>query len=474
MISDTQGYNIVILRSDEHNPRISSLEGHPFVQTPNMERLAEMGTVYESHYCPSPLCMPSRSSFIAGRWVHDIQTYNNCGIFSVDTPSYGQVLDKQGVHSVFFGKVDGYCPVEKMGFSEMHGKGFRSPGDINFGRKPITVRPIISKTGKERQDGWGPEEPPKRSRGDNRTVEAAVQWLQTTGKTMDQPWSMEINISNPHFPQYVSEELWDLYEGHDDLPEHGGDVESAQHPYALDLREHFQTDKFREESVRGLRRGYYGCVTFMDRKIGQMLDVLESTGLIENTIFAYTSDHGEMLGKFGMWWKCSLYDDSVRAPLIVAGPGFGRGVISKTAVSQLDLQASIFDAVGANRPDSWVGTPLQTLAIDDTDHVAFSEFHGHGVRGSGYVIRKGKWKYIHNCEAPHQLFDIERDRDELHNQFENEPAVAADMEIELRKICDPEKENVRADAFTERQLKAIDDADLEYLPGGHAAYRADS
>ena len=117
MISDTQGYNIVILRSDEHNPRISSLEGHPFVQTPNMERLAEMGTVYESHYCPSPLCMPSLSSFIAGRWVHDIQTYNNCGIFSVDTPSYGQVLDKQGVHSVFFGKVDGYCPVEKMGFS---------------------------------------------------------------------------------------------------------------------------------------------------------------------------------------------------------------------------------------------------------------------------------------------------------------------------------------------------------------------
>gem|GEM_PF-3719204 len=100
--------NFVILRSDEHNPRISALEGHPFIQTPNLERLAEQGTVYGSHYCPSPLCMPSRSSFLAGRWAHQIQTYNNCGIVPVDTESYGGVLDRQGIHSVMVGKVDGF------------------------------------------------------------------------------------------------------------------------------------------------------------------------------------------------------------------------------------------------------------------------------------------------------------------------------------------------------------------------------
>ena len=461
--------NFVILRSDEHNPRISSLEGHPFIQTPNLERLAENGTVYQSHYCPSPLCMPSRSSFLSGRWVHEIQTYNNCGILPVDAPSYGGELDRQGVHSVLFGKVDGFRPVEEMGFSEMHGQGYRNPGDLNFGRKPVTVRPIISKTGAERQDGWGVKE--NASAGDDRKVDAAIEWLRANGETLDRPWSVEINISNPHFPQFVSQELWDLYEGHDDLPEHGIDAAPADHAYAQDLRHHFQTDKFREESVRGLRRGYYGCVTYIDRQVGRVMDTLEETGLSDNTVFVYTSDHGEMLGKFGMWWKCSLYEDSVRAPLIVAGPGFRKGVVDHTAVGQLDLQASIFAATGVARPAEWAGSPLQELDENDQTRATFSEYHGHGVRGSGFVIRKGKWKYIHNCEAPNQLFNIDVDRDELVNRVDSETDVVADLEKELRQICDPDVENERADAFINRELAAIEDADLEMLPGGHAAFR---
>jgi choline-sulfatase len=326
----------------------------PFIQTPNLERLTERVTVYQSHYCPSPLCMPSRSSFLSGRWVHEIQTYNNCGILPVDVPSYAGELDRQGVHSVLFGKVDGFQPVEEMGFSEMNGQGYRNPGDLNFGRKPVTVRPIISKTGAERQDGRGVKE--NASSGDDRKVDAAIEWLRANGKTLGRPWSVEINISNPHFPHFVSQELWDLYEGHDDLPEHGADAAPADHAYAQDLRHHFQTDKFREESVRGLRRGYYGCFTYIDRQVGRVMDVLEETGLSDNTVFVYTSDHGEMLGKFGMWWKCSLYEDSVRAPLIVAGPGFRKGPVDRTAVSQLDLQASIFATTGAARPAEWAGS----------------------------------------------------------------------------------------------------------------------
>ncbi|MBS10606.1 MAG: hypothetical protein CME19_03250 [Gemmatimonadetes bacterium] len=175
--------NFVILRSDEHNPRISALEGHPFIQTPNLERLAEQGTVYGSHYCPSPLCMPSLSSFLAGRWAHQIQTYNNCGIVPVDTESYGGVLDRQGIHSVMVGKVDGFRPVDEMGFSEMHGQGYRAPGDLNFGRNPLTVHPIISKTGKERQGGWGVKE--NAGAGDDRKVAQGIKWIRKHGSRMD-------------------------------------------------------------------------------------------------------------------------------------------------------------------------------------------------------------------------------------------------------------------------------------------------
>ncbi|MBS10605.1 MAG: hypothetical protein CME19_03245 [Gemmatimonadetes bacterium] len=232
-----------------------------------------------------------------------------------------------------------------------------------------------------------------------------------------------------------------MYEGHDDLPDHGGDVASVNHPYVLDLRKQFQMEAFREESVRGLRRGYYGCLTHVDRKVGEVMDVLDETGLSDRTVFAYTSDHGEMLGKFGLWWKCSLYEDSVRAPLIVAGPSFRKGEVGHTALSQLDLQASIFAAVGAERPEDWAGGPLQDLGLNDESRATFSEYHGHGVRGSGFVIRKGKWKYMHNCEAFHQLFDIIDDLDDRH---ESEPKDVADLERELKAVCDPDAENRRA------------------------------
>src|SRR4051794_19129422 len=99
-----QGHNVIVLMADEHNPRYSQPYGHPFVKTPNLQRLAQMGTVFENAYCPSPLCMPSRSAFMSGRRVFEIQTYGNCNVFSGDYPTYGKVMADQGVHTVHIGK----------------------------------------------------------------------------------------------------------------------------------------------------------------------------------------------------------------------------------------------------------------------------------------------------------------------------------------------------------------------------------
>ena len=94
--------NVVILISDEHNPRYAAPYGHPYVVTPNMESLAERGTVYENAYCTSPLCMPSRSSFMAGLYVHETQTYSNCNMAMDDFryPTYGAVMAEQGIHTI--------------------------------------------------------------------------------------------------------------------------------------------------------------------------------------------------------------------------------------------------------------------------------------------------------------------------------------------------------------------------------------
>ena len=113
--------NVVLLMSDEHNPRYSSVYGHPFVSTPNLDRLAGRGTVFENAYCPSPLCVPSRSAFMTGRYVHEIQRYNNCKIIESREPGYGAVLAEQGVHTTWIGGAANlYRDPGHLGFSEMH------------------------------------------------------------------------------------------------------------------------------------------------------------------------------------------------------------------------------------------------------------------------------------------------------------------------------------------------------------------
>ncbi|MBT5873549.1 MAG: sulfatase-like hydrolase/transferase, partial [Candidatus Latescibacteria bacterium] len=416
------------------------------LQTPHMEDLAHQGTTYTA-YCPSPLCMPCRSAFMTGRRVHQIQTYSNCATnVTRDLTSYGAELGAEGVYSVHAGKSHVYCPPEELGFSELLGAGgFGVPGDIENRRNPLCIR----KGAALRADGFGPDE--KTAIGDRKTVDAAINWLENTGRALDQPWGMTVNINNPHFPHYTPQQYWDLYPEGGDLPSFGPECESAQHPRVRDLMAHFETGQFQEHQIRGLRRGYLGCVSFVDYQLGRLITALRAAGRYEDTNVIYTSDHGEMLGKFGLWWKCSLYEDSVRIPCIASGPDFSSGHRHPTPIDLHDIQASLFRSCGASRPADWVGIPLQDIPEDEPDRLVFSEYHGHGARASSFMVREGFWKYIHHIEAPHQLFDLRNDPDELTDLYNAEPAKAAHLERRLREICNPELENTRAEAFIEAQ-----------------------
>ncbi|MFE5323154.1 sulfatase-like hydrolase/transferase [Paenibacillus sp. NPDC056579] len=444
-------HNSILLISDEHNPLYSSVYGHDYLQTPNMERMAEQGTVYENAYCSSPLCSPSRSAFMSGLRVHEIQAYSNCNVgLRSEFPTYGKVLKDQGVYTAHFGKTHVYDKGERLGFSEIHySKDQRWPGDINFSRRPLAIRSDAV----ERADGFGVKD--TAFDDDLSVMDAAIQWLRQTAPVLGQPWCLTINLLNPHFPQWNTQEYWDLYPEGGDLPRYGKEEESAQHPYAQDLRDHFQTEAFSEQQIRGLRRGYLGNVSFIDRQLGRLLDFVQESGLCTSTNIIYTSDHGEMLGKFGMWWKCSLYEDSVRIPCIAAGPDYEKGRRVATPVDSHDIQASLFYAARAKRPDHWSGQPLQTMEEHDAERAVFSEYHGHGTRSGAYMIRKGDWKLIHYTEAPHQLFQLSNDPDELRNVFSLYPQKASELEAELRAICSPELENDRAHKFQQGQLKVL-------------------
>jgi choline-sulfatase len=367
-----------------------------------------------------------------------------------DYPTYGGIMAEQGIHTVHIGKTHVYRNAIDLGFSDVIlARDTPVPGDANHGRTPLTIRQGAA----ERASQYGPVEEPFGR--DVAVVDAAVEWITGEAPKKSLPWVLALNTNKPHFPHYVTRELWDMYPQGEDLPEYGAECESANHPYARDLRSHFETDMFTEEQVRGLRRGYLGCVTFVDRQLGRVLDALEETGQLEATNVIYTTDHGEMLGKFGMWWKCSLYEDSVRVPLIAAGPDFPGGVRVQTPVSLLDLQATLFRCVNADRPACWRGTPLQWIPMDDPERAVFGEYHGHGTRSAAFMIRQGRWKLIYCAKAPHQLFDLAEDPQELRNLAGKNPDKVAELERVLRGICDPERENERAHAFEREQLRAI-------------------
>lgn len=444
--------NYLVLLSDEHNPKFCGPYGNTTVQTPEMDALAARGTVFENAYCPSPVCLASRSSFLSSQRVHAIQTYNNCMVHLDPSPeSFGAALARQGVHSAFIGKTDVYRPGAELGFSEMILPGDRQyPGDQNIGRAPFCIR-----TGAhERADGFGPVE--DAARGDRKCIQAALDWLANTAPRLDQPWVLVVNIGNPHFPHYARPDLWDKYPDGGDLPEYGVEEPSAQHPFAKALRDHFEADMFTEEQVRGLRRGYRACVSFVDEQVGRLVRTLAEHGFSDRTNFVYTSDHGDMLGKFGMWWKCSLYEDSAHIPMIAAGPDFPAGQRVATPVDLHDLQADFFRATGALKPKQRLGDPLAGILVNDPDRVVFSEYHGHGAPANSYLVRKGDWKYLFYAnDAPNQLFNLREDPEELRDLAAVRLEKVAELDAELRRICDPEQENARAAAFIEGQLASL-------------------
>ena len=389
---------------------------------------------------------------MTGKRVHEIQVYSNCVVnMGFDYPTYGSVLDRQGVHTVHVGKVHTHTAADKLGFSEMilPGPDFAIPTSGNHGRRPVMRNPGTAK----RAEQFGPREDAFNL--DVRRMDAALDWLRKHATTLDRPWTLCINTVKPHFPHYATRELWDLYKGHEDLPDNGPDTDTGQHPYMTDLRDYFETEQFTEAQVRGQRRGYYGCVTFIDRQLGRILDTLEDLGILDETDVMYTTDHGEMLGEFGMWWKCNLLEDAARVPLIAAGPSYRAGVRIETPVDLRDVQASIFRSSGAARPAAWGGKPRQDIPVDDPERVVFSEYHAHGTRSGAYMIRKGDWKLISYMAAPHQLFNLADDPRELTNRYETEPAKAAELEADLRTICNPEAENEKAHTFEKRQFETM-------------------
>jgi choline-sulfatase len=440
--------NFLIIMTDEHDPRVSTPYGHPFIQTPNIQRLTDRGVVFENGYCNYPLCVPSRASFMTGKYLHRLGVWDNAASLSSNEPTWAHRLNLAGYDTALSGKMHFIGEDQQHGFqhrlvSDIHGKMHRALVDWD------TKEGWATAGHRERLAEAGPGDYLYQQYDDCVTARA-IDYLAEPERT-EQPWALCVGLITPHFPLIVREQYWNLYyPEHADLPNIPPGHLDQLHPQSQRLREYFGLNDATEEQIRRGRAAYYGLVTFADERIGMLTDALERNGLDDNTVVIYVSDHGEMAGEHGLWWKCSFYEGSSRVPIIVSWPDrFAPG--RRTRISSLvDVTRTVLDLAECEPDNADLDGTVLTGVLDgsepDGGGVAFSEYEAHGTDRPARMVRRGNFKlnYYHGEEP--ELFDVVVDPGEF-NDLARDPAYAT-VRDELRALVlrdwDPDAVNDHA------------------------------
>ena len=416
--------NILLVMADQLAPHFTGAYGHPLVRTPAMEALAERGARFDAAYCHSPLCAPARFSMLAGQPVSAIGAWDNAAEFPASVPTFAHYLALAGYRTCLSGKMHFVGPDQLHGFDE------RLTTDIypaDFAWTPNWDAPD------ERIGKWYHNMDSLSEAGqalatyqidyDEEVGFAAVRRLYDLARDADErPFFLVASFIHPHDPYVARPEWWDLYDhDHIDLPEPISDDALDAHTRRIRRGIEADTVGYTADQCRNARHGYYANTSYFDSWVGRLVGVLGETGRIDDTVIIATSDHGDMLGDRGTFFKMSFFERSARVPLIMAGPGVAnRGVAN--VCSHLDLLPTLLDIAtgGGARPEFGApiaGRSLWELAaggadpVDETTGEYMAEMTSHPV----FMIRRGRHKYIHCDSDPALLYDVEADPQERTN-----------------------------------------------------------
>jgi len=448
--------NQLIIMTDEHTRKVLGCYGNSIVQTPNLDRLARIGTVFSNAYCNVPICVPSRASFATGQYAHSSGHWDNATPYKGTPESWGHALQKSGIHVGSIGKLHYRNTDDAVGFDfqalPMH--VVNGVGDVlGCVREPLPRRwKALSMA-----EDIGPGET-NYNKYDRQVASEAVKWLKDTTNTRE-PWVLFVSLVAPHFPLIAPPKFYELYENLQLMP--SKPKPEPEHPWHEAMRNCQLMDNFTPEKTEIALKSYYALVSFIDELIGNILKTLKSLELEESTQIIYTSDHGDNIGERNLWGKSNFYEESIGIPLIIAGPNVPIGKVCQTPVSLVDIYPTILETAKLSVEPQKPGRSLSKIANepDENDRMIFAEYHAMGSKSGGFMIRKGYWKYMHYVGMRPQLFDLERDPDEVLDLGDNHEFadVVKKLEADLRLICDPE---------TVDQTAKTDQAKIIELNGG--------
>ena len=419
----TRRPNILLIMSDEHNPAVLGCSGNGTVHTPSLDTLARRGVAFESCYCNSPLCVPSRLSFTAGKYISRVGAWNNsCWLPSADYPSLASILNAAGYESFLCGKMH-YDRTRRYGFTEIGGNMNNSTKTGKGSRRAAdNLNPKNGISG--RFDDFYTAEDSSVLTHDRKVTAGTIDFLKGR-KASDKPFFLIAGYLAPHFPLIVPQRCWQPYEGKVPMPKiPAGHLESQPLNYKH-LRIAFNVEDVPDDIVRKGRELYYGLTQWLDEEIGKVLKVLDGSEVADATLVIYTTDHGENLGEHGLWWKNCMYEHASRVPLIISWPARWAGRQRRTQVcSLLDVNRTIAELAEAAVPGDWNGDSMvQWLDKPNTEWKdrAISEYYAHNIASGFAMLRMGKYKYVYHTPpdedhpAERELYDLSADPGEFNN-----------------------------------------------------------
>ena len=462
MVNSTPPRGVIVIMSDEHNPKVMACAGHPVIHTPHLDALAARGTRFSSAYTTSPVCVPARAAFAIGKNIHQIGYWDNADAYDGSVPSWHHALRERGHEVVSIGKLHFNLKDEDHGFSEE-----QIPMHILDGKGDLMglVREDLPRRGgaKKMAAMAGPGESSYTFYDRDICARAQVWLRENAARTHAKPWVLFVSFVAPHFPLTAPPEHYYGYFSQElPMPKLYAREERTRHPYLDDYRNSFCYDDYFESpaDVKRALSGYFGLVSLFDEHLGKIMAVVRDMGLEGSTDVMYTSDHGDNLGARGLWGKSTMYEEIAGVPLICAGPSFPVGKVVTTPVSHVDAFPTIVEAAGesfAELRDDHPGVSLVDIAHGVMpSRTVLSEYHGMGSSTGAYMIRVGQYKYVHYAAYRPQLFDLVADPEELHDlaASADHADVLARCDEALRAILDPIDVDRRAKARQAQLLES--------------------
>ncbi|MDR6536651.1 choline-sulfatase [Variovorax soli] len=455
--------NILLIMADQLSAPVLPFHGNTAVKAPNLQALAGQSTVFDNAYCNFPLCAPARFSLLAGQFATRIGAFDNACEFEASTPTLPYYLGHAGYKTILSGKMHFVGPDQKHGFQErlttdIYPADFGWAADWKEGEfsfySPGHNLSTVDESGecfRSLQLDYDEE------------VEAkSIQRLYDLARDGEQPFFMCVSYTHPHPPFHILPEYLARYKREEinlptvgDIPMEERDMLSRWIQYSHGLDKQTASD----EQILRARHAYYAMVSYIDDKVGKLLETLQRTGFDENTIVMFTSDHGDMLGERGMWFKRVFFDWSAKVPLLIRRPGSAAGRRIAEPVSHVDILPTLLDFATGDKKQAWVepvdGRSLKPLvegAAERDDATAFVEYTAEGVTGPCCMLRKGRYKYVYTHGYPDQLYDMASDPNELRNLASELPEVLAGLKADVESRWNAEDIKARVLASQARRL----------------------